>query len=310
MATPPVRTALADTYPNPSNAVFRTGIGAFFDYVIGLLGTTGNAAEARSALGIGSAISYRNRAMNGNFAVNQRVVSGTVTLAPGAYGHDRWKAGAAGCTYTFAPSGIDTIITITAGSLVEIIEGIEIEGGVYCMSWFGTAKGKIGAGAYSDSGVNSASLATGENVAIEFNTGTLSRVQVEPGTTPSPFERVPFEEMLHRCERFYQKSYTYSVAPLSVELNGNTAYAIGLDASTALIITPLHREMRVAAGVSTYNPATGAGAQVRSMATGAAIAIGGPASSGTKGIGLTYSSAGAFTVGAVYGFNWTAAADL
>lgn len=52
MATPPARTELADTYPLPSNATMRTGIGKLYDYVTGLLGATGDAAEARAALGV------------------------------------------------------------------------------------------------------------------------------------------------------------------------------------------------------------------------------------------------------------------
>jgi len=51
MATPPNRTELVDDYPNPSTGVFKAGIGKFYDYVKGLLGATGNAAEARTALG-------------------------------------------------------------------------------------------------------------------------------------------------------------------------------------------------------------------------------------------------------------------
>lgn len=51
MPTPPLRTELADTYPNPSNAVMRSGMGKFWDYVIGLLGTLGTAADARATLG-------------------------------------------------------------------------------------------------------------------------------------------------------------------------------------------------------------------------------------------------------------------
>lgn len=51
MAAPPARTEISDTYPNPSNAVARTGFGKLYDYVVGLLGTTGNAAQALIALG-------------------------------------------------------------------------------------------------------------------------------------------------------------------------------------------------------------------------------------------------------------------
>jgi hypothetical protein len=51
MAAPPNRTELVDDYPNPSTGVFKAGVGKFYDYVKGLLGSTGNAAEARTALG-------------------------------------------------------------------------------------------------------------------------------------------------------------------------------------------------------------------------------------------------------------------
>ena len=51
-----------------------------------------------------------NRIINGNFAINQRLLcfghgaSANPTVANG-YGHDRWKAGVGGCTYTFGCCG-------------------------------------------------------------------------------------------------------------------------------------------------------------------------------------------------------------
>lgn len=189
MSAPPARTALADTYPNPSNAVFRTGIGALWDYVTERLGLSGTAADARTALGIGPNISYRNRVTNSRFIGNVRSVTGTVTLAAGAYGHDGWKAGAAGCTYTFATSGADVVLTISAGSLIHTIDGVNIEGGSYIMSWFGTSQGKIAAGAAAVSPVAAVGVTAGANLAIEFGTGTLSRVQLEAGTASTPYER-------------------------------------------------------------------------------------------------------------------------
>lgn len=88
MATPPVRTALADTYPNPSNATFRTGIGALWDTLFasgGLLGSTGNSAEARDSLAIGP-VQNSNLWINSDGGINQRVAAST---ADGAYGFDR-----------------------------------------------------------------------------------------------------------------------------------------------------------------------------------------------------------------------------
>lgn len=49
-SAPPARTEISDTYPNPSNAVARVGFGSLWDYVTGLLGSTGNPAEAQAAM--------------------------------------------------------------------------------------------------------------------------------------------------------------------------------------------------------------------------------------------------------------------
>lgn len=216
-SAPPVRTALADTYPLPSTATFRTGIGALFDYSTGLLGASGNPPEARDALGIGSAFGFRSRVRNGNFVVNQRRVSGTVTLGAGVYGHDGWKAGASGCTYTFATSGNDVVLTISAGSLIQTIEGALIEGGNYIMSWTGTAQGKIGAGSYAATGVAATGVTAAANLNIEFNTGTLSKVQFEPGTVVTPFERRHISQELAFNRRylpaFFGSAVGQSLAP-------------------------------------------------------------------------------------------------
>lgn len=202
MALPPDLTELANTYPLPSNATFKGGITKFLNYTKGLLGATGNAPEARVALGIGNAISNRNLLDNATFRVNQRNQAGTVTLAAGSYGHDRWKAGAAGCTYTFAASGNDFVITITAGSLIQIVEALNVEGGTYSMTWTGTSQGKIGAGAFAASGVSQASVPANANLSVEFGTGTLSKVQLEVGA-PTPFERKHLATDTLNCQRYF-----------------------------------------------------------------------------------------------------------
>ena len=117
-----------------------------------------------------------NRIINGNFAVNQRAyVSGTA-LAAAAYGIDRWKAGAGGCTYTFTAALPDTTITITANTLTQIIEAGMIEGGVYTLSWTGKAQARVyqgtPTGAYAASPIVTASCPLAINTITEFNTGT------------------------------------------------------------------------------------------------------------------------------------------
>ena len=168
-------------------------------------------------LGIGSInggpIGTKNVIINGNFGINQRGVSGTVTLAAGAYGHDRWKAGASGCTYTFATTNNVTTLTISAGSLIQVIEGLNLYSGTYTLSWTGTAQGKIGAGSYAGSGVTGAAVG-GTNLNIEFNTGTVSLVQFEQGSVATPFERRPYGTELALCQRYYwQTNGTFGNIP-------------------------------------------------------------------------------------------------
>lgn len=152
----------------------------------------------------------RNAIINGNFTINQRAVSGTVTLAAGAYGHDRWKAGAGGCTYTFSSNGCDTTLTITAGTLLQIIEGINVEGGVYALSRGGTAQARIGingaapAGAYAATPLTTAAATAGQTITVEFGTGTLTTAQLEQSSTVTPYQRRHYAAELMLCQRYYE----------------------------------------------------------------------------------------------------------
>lgn len=51
MAAPPLKEDISAPYPAPSNATARAGFGKLWDYVTGLLGPTGDAIDARAALG-------------------------------------------------------------------------------------------------------------------------------------------------------------------------------------------------------------------------------------------------------------------
>lgn len=179
-----------------------TGLGSSTTYVL----VNDNNTGWRMYIDKGPLASFRNKLINANFQINIRAVSGTVVLAAGQYGHDRWKAGASGCTYTFTTSAGITTITITAGSLQQVISGDNLQSGTHTLSWSGTAQGKIGAGSYSASGVTG-SVTGGANTTIEFNTGTLSLPQFEPGTAPTTFEHRLREIELILCE-WYAKLIT------------------------------------------------------------------------------------------------------
>ncbi|MGH7750855.1 MAG: hypothetical protein ACREQ5_39725, partial [Candidatus Dormibacteria bacterium] len=163
---------------------------------------TGNVLGGASMAGSGSYFCMRNKLINGNFAINQRVQVTGVALAAGIYGHDRWKAGAGGCTYTFAQTKPDTLLTITAGTLVQVIEDVNCTESSYVISWQGTAQGRLDSGSYSASPLLVSGKTLGTQMQMEFNTGTLGTVQVEAGTVPTPFERrfIGFEMSL--CQRY------------------------------------------------------------------------------------------------------------
>ncbi|MDF2985740.1 MAG: hypothetical protein K0R50_1250 [Eubacterium sp.] len=145
----------------------------------------------------------RNAVINNNFLINQRAVSGTVTLSAGQYGHDRWKAGSAGCTYTFTTVNNVTTLTITSGSLKQIIEGKNLYTGTYTLSWTGTSQGKIGTGSYGNSGVTG-SVGGGIDLSIEFGIGTLSKVVLNFGGNPFPFLPKSYADELQTCQRYYE----------------------------------------------------------------------------------------------------------
>ncbi len=160
-------------------------------------------ARLDTATGVIPTGGYKNALINGNFTINQRQVSGSVVLAAGVYGHDRWKAGSGGCTYTFSTTAGVTTLTISAGTLVQTIEGANLRSGTYTLSWGGTAQGRIGAGVFSASGVTG-SVTGGANLNIEFGTGTLSLAQFEFGSNPTLFEWRPLVGERAWCEWYYR----------------------------------------------------------------------------------------------------------
>lgn len=220
LQAPAGTTAQRDASPTAGSFRYNTTLTTFEGYsgaawtTVGAAGATG-AAGAAGAAGTAGVNGNINAIINGNFQINQRAVSGTVTLAAGIYGHDRWKAGASGATYTFATTNNVTVLTISAGSLIQVIEGVNLYSGTYALSFSGTAQGKIGAGSFAASGVTGTAVG-GTNLNIEFNTGTVSLVQFQPGSEVSPFERRDIGRELILCQRYL---------PVIVSTPGSTGFA-------------------------------------------------------------------------------------
>jgi hypothetical protein len=185
---------------------------------------TGTAAELNALSDFGQ--TFKNVIRNPRFLINQREVSGSVVLAADDGGHDCWKGGAAGCTYTFAASGGYTTLTISAGTLVQIIEGDDLVTETYTLTWTGTAQASIDGGAYGDSGMT-ASVTAGTNVAIEFDTGTVGKVQFERGTTGTAFEVRPKSVEFDLCTWRYERKQVSAVGWFIPGLCDSTTSAIG-----------------------------------------------------------------------------------
>jgi len=168
----------------------------------------------------------RKNLLIGNFFINQDGVSGTVVLGAGVYGHDGFRGGSGGCTYTFATVNGITTVTISAGTLEQEIEAVEIGAGDYILSWVGTAQGQIDGGGFGDSGLVTGTLNGSANVTVEFDTGTLSLPQLELGTNVTAFDRRFIWEELALCQRHYYISKVLSQA-VGGSFSGSTAGAAG-----------------------------------------------------------------------------------
>lgn len=221
---------------------------------------------------------------NSGFAVNQRGYSSGTALAAGTYGIDRWKAGASGCTLTFTASPASTVVTISAGTLQQVIEGLSQINASYTLSWLGSATGRINTGTYVASPITFTG-APNTNVTIEFQGGTLGQVQLQIGSQATLWQPTPPAELVARCQRFYQTGlFTYF------------GYAAG---TPALIVSNMLPVLMRTTPTITY-------------------AVGGTPSNAnnvtvvTTGAGSVYAQAGAGGASGGFGFqvSFTASADL
>jgi len=150
---------------------------------------------------------FKNRLIDAGFIINQRAYTSGTALSAGSYGHDRWKGGAGGGTYTFTQgsAGVPITITITAGTIQQVIEGSNVaEGGTYTLSWTGTATARINSGSYAASPITVTGQTAGANMTIEFATGTVLQPQLETGSQGTSFDYRAYPTELILCQRYYQ----------------------------------------------------------------------------------------------------------
>ena len=96
----------------------------------------------------------------------------------------------------------------------------------------------------------------------------ITGVQLEVGSTATPFEHRSFGEELALCQRYFQKSYNHGDAIGNTSnSNGSNAFQID-DGSIQRDGVRLTQTMRADPTIVIYNPSTGSSASVRTNAAG------------------------------------------
>ena len=239
----------------------------------------------------------RNILINGNYLINQRgYVSGTAT-ASGTYMHDRWKSTTTNSNYTFTQGTPDTTITIAAGTIAQIVEDKNVAGGVYTLSWIGTATARIAinggttSGSYAASPITTSSATAGQTITVEFSTGTLGKVQLEPGSIATPYERQIYSDQFAQCLRYYM-----GLGNVAGGMNGSGTWNGYAFLPVPLRATPTMSfsgtATVVAPGLGTYTSTTQPSAIVLggASATSLSFSITGLGSTVTNGFAVTTST--------------------
>jgi len=160
---------------------------------------------AKLAFDGGALSGMRNLIINGNPVINQRdYVSGTATTGANQYTLDRWRVVTSGQNVSWTDSAGIRTVTAPAGGMEQVIEALNNLGGVHTLSWTGTATATV----------NGASVANGGQVTITGNTdvtirmsgGTWSQLQLEQGSTDTPFERRQYGAERALCHRYYYRN--------------------------------------------------------------------------------------------------------
>ena len=177
----------------------------------GTSGITSPNETITGSLNTPNTFAYKNLLIDAGFTINQRGYVSAATLASGAYGHDRWKAGASGGDYSFTQLASNTQITIASGkSLIQVVEDKNVSGTSYVLSWTGTAQARYAvnsatpAGSYAASPIVITGQTAGTTMSVEFNTGTLSKPQLELGAVATSFDQRAYSQELAMCQRYYQ----------------------------------------------------------------------------------------------------------
>lgn len=155
-------------------------------------------SQARANMGVPG----RNLIINGQGRINQRAYpSGEATSAANQYTLDRWRVVISGQALTFTGNDSRRVMTAPAGGAEQVIEGANVEGGTYVVSWTGTATCAVNGVAKAKG--ETFVLAENANATVRFIGGTFTDVQVEVGSVATAFDRKSFGEVRRDCQRYF-----------------------------------------------------------------------------------------------------------
>lgn len=200
-----------------------------------------------------------------------------------------------GTPITLTSSWTKYIVTFTTNTLVGKTFGSNLDD--YLNLTFWNMWGATFGNTYVQTGVSAESFVGAGNIDI-------AQVQLCSGDVALPFQPKSFEEELRACQRYYEKSYDYTVAPGAATLNGGVYFQTPT-AGTGSMYAPVHYsvEKRTSVAPTLYDD-TGASGKVFKGASGKASAIAGQGSSGFNG------GTDDATSSSLLGFSWTASAEL
>ncbi len=257
---------------------------------------------------------YKNLIINGNPLVNQRAyISATNTTGANEYTLDRWRVVSSTQSLGFAISENVVTLTLPAGGIEQVIEGLNIQSGTHTISFVATGDTVCTVDAVTKVSGDTFTLTGGANATIKFSsalgTGTVKLIQVEQGAFATAFEHRPFALELDLCQRYFQKTYDLATAPGTPSINS------GQRQNTATVTTDINGpgafpvRMRIAPTVVIYS-FDGTIAKVSDAANvdqGGTVTVTG-AARGESGI-MNLSATG-LTASELYRYHYTANAEI
>ena len=276
--------------------------------------------DGTSGINTPNTFAYKNLLIDAGFTINQRGYVSAATLASGAYGHDRWKAGASGGDYSFTQLASNTQITIASGkSLIQVVEDKNVSGTSYVLSWEGTAQARYAvnsatpAGSYAASPIVITGQTAGTTMSVEFNAGTLSKPQLELGAVATSFDVRPYGTELALCQRYYESTFSIGSAPVQ---NGGGTNVLRISQTAAAGapcrgFTWIYKTTKrdTPSTITSYNPSA-ANANVRNFTRSNDATISGVTGINTIGITFSFTSSAGSAVGDDNGVGFSADAEL